>query len=110
MAHGPGSVVVEGRDIGTVVLPDADVKIFLTASAETRARRRNDQNVAAGLPDDYAGVLADVRRRDHLDSTRAVSPLRAASDAVVVDTSDMTESEVIAHLLDLVQQRSEAVR
>ena len=110
LARGPGSVVVEGRDIGTVVLPDADVKVFLTASAETRARRRNDQNVAAGLPDDYAGVLADVRRRDHLDSTRAVSPLRAASDAVVVDTSEMTESEVIAHLLQLVQQRSEAVR
>jgi CMP/dCMP kinase len=110
LAGGPGSVVVEGRDIGTVVLPDADVKIFLTASAKTRARRRNDQNVAAGLPDDYAGVLADVRRRDHLDSTRAVSPLRAASDALVVDTSEMTESEVIAHLLRLVQQRSEAVR
>jgi CMP/dCMP kinase len=110
LAQGPGSVVVEGRDIGTVVLPDADVKLFLTASPETRARRRNDQNVAAGLPDDYQGVLADVRRRDHLDSTRAVSPLRAASDAVVVDTSAMTESEVIAHLLQLVQQRSEAVR
>ncbi len=110
LASGPGSVVVEGRDIGTVVLPDADVKVFLTASAETRARRRNDQNVAAGLPDDYAGVLADVRRRDHLDSTRAVSPLRAASDALVVDTSDMTESDVIAHLLQLVEQRSEAVR
>jgi CMP/dCMP kinase len=109
MAQGPGSVVVEGRDIGTVVLPDADVKIFLTASAETRARRRNDQNVAAGLPDDYDGVLADVHRRDHLDSTRAVSPLRAASDALVVDTSEMTESEVIAHLLRLVKQRSEAV-
>jgi CMP/dCMP kinase len=110
LAGGPGSVVVEGRDVGTVVLPNADVKIFLTASAETRARRRNDQNVAAGLPDDYDGVLADVRRRDHLDSTRAVSPLRAASDAVVVDTSEMTESEVIAHLLELVKQRSEAVR
>jgi cytidylate kinase len=110
LAEGPGSVVVEGRDIGTVVLPGADVKIFLTASAETRARRRNDQNVAAGLPDDYEGVLADVRRRDHLDSTRAVSPLRAASDAVVVDTSAMTESEVIAHLLQLVRQRSGAVR
>ena len=110
LAQGSGSVVVEGRDIGTVVLPDADVKLFLTASPETRARRRNDQNVAAGLPDDYQGVLADVRRRDHLDSTRAVSPLRAASDAVIVDTSAMTESEVIAHLLQLVQQRSEAVR
>ena len=107
---GPGNVVVEGRDIGTVVLPDADVKIFLTASAETRARRRNDQNVAAGLLDDYAAVLADVRRRDHLDSTRAVSPLRAAPDALVVDTSEMTEPEVVAHLLQLVKQRSEAVR
>jgi cytidylate kinase len=110
LASGPGSVVVEGRDIGTVVLPDADVKVFLTASAETRARRRNDQNVAAGLPDDYAGVLADVRRRDHLDSTRAVSPLRAAPDALLVDTSEMTESDVIAHLLQLVKQQSEAVR
>ncbi|WP_204803042.1 (d)CMP kinase [Mycobacterium riyadhense] len=108
LAEGPGSVVVEGRDIGTVVLPDAAVKIFLTASAETRAKRRNDQNVAAGLADDYGGVLADVRRRDRLDSTRAVSPLRAASDAIVVDTSDMTEAEVIAHLLESVTQRSEA--
>jgi cytidylate kinase len=110
LADGPGSVVVEGRDIGTVVLPEADVKFYLTASAETRARRRNDQNVAAGLRDDYEGVLIDVRRRDELDSTRAVSPLRAASDAVVVDTSEMTESQVIAHLLKLVKQRSEAVR
>jgi CMP/dCMP kinase len=110
MSGGPGSVVVEGRDIGTVVLPDAPVKIFLTASAETRARRRNDQNVASGLADDYEGVLADVRRRDHLDSTRPVSPLRAASDAVIVDTSDMTEAQVIAYLLELVKQRSGAVR
>jgi cytidylate kinase len=110
MADGMGSVVVEGRDIGTVVLPDAPVKIFLTASAETRARRRNDQNVAAGLPDDYDAVLADVRRRDHLDSTRAVSPLRAAPDAVVVDTSEMTEVQVISRLRDLVKQRSGAMR
>lgn len=104
LAAGPGSVVVEGRDIGTVVLPDADVKIFLTASAEERARRRNDQNVAGGLGDDYGAVLAAVQRRDHLDSTRPVSPLRAAEDALIVHTSDMTESEVIAHLLDLVRQ------
>lgn len=110
LADGSGSVVVEGRDIGTVVLPDADVKIFLTASAEERARRRNVQNVASGLPDDYDSVLADVRRRDHLDSTRAVSPLRAADDAVVVDTSDMTETDVVAHLQDLVHQRAGARR
>lgn len=110
LAEGSDSVVVEGRDIGTVVLPDADVKIFLTASAETRARRRNDQNIAAGLPDDYETVLADVRRRDHLDSTRPVSPLRPAEDALIVDTSEMTQAEVIAHLRDLVEQRTGAVR
>jgi CMP/dCMP kinase len=110
LAAGRGNVVVEGRDIGTVVLPDADVKIFLTASAEERARRRNDQNVASGLGDDYEAVLADVQRRDHLDSTRAVSPLRAAEDALVIDTSDMTEPEVIAHLLDVVNQRAGARR
>lgn len=110
LAEGPGSVVVEGRDIGTVVLPEADVKIFLTASAETRARRRNAQNVAAGLPDEYETVLADVIRRDHLDSSRAVSPLRPADDALIVDTGDMTQAEVIAHLRHLVEQRTGAVR
>ena len=108
VARGRGSVVVEGRDIGTVVLPDADLKIFLTASAETRARRRNEQNVAAGLADDYATVLADVRRRDHLDSTRTVSPLRAGDDAVVVDTSDMSRDEVIDRLYRLVSERTGA--
>lgn len=106
LAGSGGRVVVEGRDIGTVVLPKADVKIFLTASAEERARRRNAQNIASGLPDDYATVLADVQRRDHLDSTRAVSPLRAAEDALVVDTSDMDQTQVVAHLLDLVTQHA----
>ncbi len=87
------------------------MKIFLTASAETRARRRNDQNIAVGLPDAYETVLADVIRRDHLDSTRAVSPLRPAEDAIIVDTSDMTQDEVVGHLLDLVEKkRSGAVR
>ncbi|CDO33640.1 (d)CMP kinase [Mycolicibacterium porcinum] len=106
LASSGGRVVVEGRDIGTVVLPKADVKIFLTASAEERARRRNAQNIASGLPDDYETVLADVQRRDHLDSTRAVSPLRAADDALVVDTSDMDQTQVVAHLLDLVTQHA----
>jgi cytidylate kinase len=110
LASGADSVVVEGRDIGTVVLPDADVKIFLTATAETRARRRNDQNVAAGLADDYETVLADVRRRDQLDSTRPVSPLRPAQDALIVDTSDMTQDEVVTRLVELVEQRSGAMR
>ncbi|BBX16569.1 cytidylate kinase [Mycolicibacterium duvalii] len=110
LAGAEGCVVVEGRDIGTVVLPDAEVKIFLTASAEERARRRNAQNISNGLPDAYDAVLADVRRRDHLDSTRAVSPLRAADDAVVVDTSDMSQAEVIAHLTGLVEQKAGAAR
>jgi cytidylate kinase len=108
LAAGEGAVVVEGRDIGTVVLPDADVKIYLTASAEERARRRNAQNIANGLPDDYEAVLADVVRRDHLDSSRAVSPMRAAEDALIVDTSAMSESEVVTHLEDLVVQRAGA--
>ncbi|MGV0660877.1 (d)CMP kinase, partial [Mycolicibacterium pulveris] len=108
LASGPGSIVVEGRDIGTVVLPDADVKIFLTASPEVRARRRNEQNIAAGLGDDYEAVLADVQRRDHLDSNRPVSPLRAADDAVVVDTSDMSAAEVVEQLLELVRERTGA--
>lgn len=110
LADGSVAVVVEGRDIGTVVLPHADVKIYLTASPEERAKRRNDQNVESGLPDDYDAVLADVRRRDHLDSTRAVSPLRAADDAVVVDSSDMSQSQTVATLLDLVEQRAGASR
>lgn len=110
LAAGDGGVVVEGRDIGTVVLPDADVKIYLTASAEVRAQRRHAQNIAGGIADSYEAVLADVKRRDHLDSTRAVSPLRAADDAVIVDTSDMGEAQVIAHLQELVQQRAGANR
>lgn len=110
LAASAGSVVVEGRDIGTVVLPDADVKIFLTASPQTRARRRNDQNIAAGFGDNYDAVLADVVRRDHLDSTRPLSPLRAAEDALVVDTGEMSQDQVVEHLLDLVHQHSGAVR
>jgi cytidylate kinase len=98
-------VVVAGGDVGTGVVPDADVKVFLTASAEVRARRRNDQNIADGLADDFKAVLADVRRRDHPAATDALSPLRAADDALVVDTSDMTESQTIAHLLYVTKAR-----
>ncbi|MBV8966801.1 MAG: (d)CMP kinase [Mycobacteriaceae bacterium] len=110
LAAGEGSVVVEGRDIGTVVLPDADVKFFLTASAETRARRRNDQNISTGLGDNFDAVLADVQRRDRLDSTRAVSPLRPADDAIIIDTSEMTEAEVVRHLVSVVEERARALR
>lgn len=108
LGRAAGRVVVEGRDIGTVVFPEADVKVYLTASAEARAHRRNTQNIAEGRGDDYAAVLAAVQRRDHLDSTRAVSPLRAADDAVVVDTSDMNIDEVIAALVAVVAQQTGA--
>ncbi len=98
-------IVVEGRDIGTVVLPAADAKIYLTASAEARAARGNQQNIREGRGDDYAAVLADVQRRDTLDSTRAVSPLRPAADAVLVDTSELTMDEVIDELSRVVAQQ-----
>ncbi|KMJ47479.1 (d)CMP kinase [Rhodococcoides fascians] len=103
-------IVVEGRDIGTVVLPDADVKVFLTASPEARAERRNKQNIEQGRDDDYESVLADVQRRDHADSTRAVSPLRPAEDSVIVDTSELDLDGVIERLLLVVNDRSGAVQ
>jgi len=97
-------IVVEGRDIGTVVLPGADLKVYLTASAQDRAQRRADQDAAAGRRVDIADVLADVRRRDHLDSTRATSPLSRAPDAVLLDTSEIDLDEVLVRLRALVEQ------
>ncbi|GAA3967742.1 (d)CMP kinase [Gordonia caeni] len=98
-------LVVEGRDIGTVVFPNAVLKIYLTATPEARADRRHRQNLAAGRPSDLAEVLASVNRRDHLDSTRAMSPLRPAEDAVHVDTSDLTLNQVLDRLTGLVGER-----
>lgn len=95
--------VVEGRDIGTVVLIDAPVKAYLTASAEVRAKRRFDQDMAAGRDSDFATVLADVKRRDEADSSRATSPLRPAGDAEIIDTSDMSIEAVLDHLVGLVR-------
>ncbi len=95
--------IVEGRDIGTAVLVDAPVKVFLTASPEVRAQRRHDQDVAAGRMADFATVLADVQRRDQLDSTRKASPLKPADDAVIIDTSDMTPDDVLDRLIGLVK-------
>ena len=99
-------VVVEGRDIGTVVFPDAQVKIYLTATPEARALRRHRQNLAAGRDSDFEQVLDSVNRRDHLDSTRTVSPLRPADDAVIVDTSDLSLEQVLDELAGLVQTRT----
>ncbi|MFT3899906.1 MAG: (d)CMP kinase [Gordonia sp. (in: high G+C Gram-positive bacteria)] len=98
-------VVVEGRDIGTVVFPDAALKVFLTATPEARAQRRHRQNLAAGRDSDLDEVLASVNRRDHLDSTRAASPLRKADDAIELDTSALTLNEVLAALTGMVETR-----
>lgn len=91
-------VLMDGRDIGTVVLPDATVKIYLTASADARARRRLAELLEKGKQTDYATVLADIERRDYQDTHRAVAPLRRAEDAILVDTSDIGIEESFALL------------
>lgn len=96
--------IVEGRDIGTVVLADAPAKAYLTASAEVRARRRYNQDRSAGREADFATVLADVIRRDELDSSRATSPLRPAGDAHIIDTSEMTLDQVLETLINIVKE------
>lgn len=101
-----GDWVADGRDLGSVVWPDADVKVFLTADAEVRARRRHEELRARGLPDTMEQVLADVRRRDHLDSTRAVGPLRVAEGACVIDSSDLGIDEVVAAVVALARGRA----
>ncbi|QYH19771.1 (d)CMP kinase [Corynebacterium aquatimens] len=96
--------IVEGRDIGTVVLSDAPAKAYMTASADVRAKRRYDQDVAAGREADYATVLADVQRRDELDSSRATSPLKPADDAEIIDTSEMTREAVLDALIQVIER------
>lgn len=91
-------VLMDGRDIGTVVLPNATVKIYLTASADARARRRLAELLEKGKQTDYATVLADIEQRDYQDTHRAVAPLRQAEDAVLVDTSDIGIEESFALL------------
>ena len=91
-----GRVVMVGRDIGTVVLPEADLKIYLDASAEERARRRYDEIIRRGEPADYDAILAGVRKRDEIDSTRAHSPLKAAEDAIILDSDKLNADEVFA--------------
>jgi cytidylate kinase len=100
----PAGAVLEGRDIGTVVFPDADVKLFVTASAEVRARRRYDELVAKGMQVDFDEVLADQKQRDLDDSTRAIAPLKAAPDAVQLDTSELGLEQVIAKVVEHVER------
>ena len=96
-----GKVVMVGRDIGTVVLPEADLKIYLDASAEERAKRRYNEMVARGDQADYDEILRKVIERDHIDSTRAVAPLRPAADAVIIDSDKISADQVFAHVMEL---------
>ena len=93
-------IVMDGRDIGTVVFPQAELKIFVTASAEVRAQRRFDELEAKGMPADYADILKNVQERDYIDSHRAVSPLTKAADAIELDNSHMTIAEQKQWLMD----------
>lgn len=96
-------VVMVGRDIGTVVLPDAEVKIYLTASVEERARRRHDELIQRGQESDFNDVLAAMRRRDFIDSSRAASPLRPAADATIFDSTGLAPHETLDRLARIVQ-------
>ena len=100
------NVVMDGRDIGTVVLPDAQVKIYLTASVEVRARRRFLELQEKGEPAVLEEIAAEIAERDHRDMTREVSPLRQAEDAVLVDTSDMGIDEVADRILEIVREKT----
>lgn len=99
------NVIMDGRDIGTVVLPDADVKIFLTGSAEERARRRHLELSAHGQDISYERVLYDIIQRDKKDTGRAAAPLRQADDALLVDTTKQSLDEVVAHLKTMIKER-----
>lgn len=99
------NVIMDGRDIGTVVLPDAQVKIFLTASPESRARRRTDQLAEKGIKADYQAVLEDIIKRDYNDTHRETAPLKAADDAVLVDTTELTLTQSIAAISQIIKEK-----
>jgi cytidylate kinase len=101
----PGGAVLDGRDIGTVIAPDADVKLFVTASVEVRGQRRVRELLARGLPAHFEEVIADIRARDERDSGRAVAPLRPAGDAILLDTSDLGVEQAVAEAIRLVEER-----
>ncbi len=99
------SVIMDGRDIGTYVLPNAEVKIYQIASVEKRAERRYKENMEKGIPCTYEDVVADVKKRDHIDSTRAFAPLKPAEDAILLDTSDLSIDEVVAEVNKIIDRR-----
>jgi cytidylate kinase len=104
-ARQPGGAVLDGRDIGTVIAPDADVKLYVTASPEVRAERRLKELHQRGMDAPYEDVLADIRARDRRDSTREIAPLRQASNAVLLDTSELGVDQALATALRVVEER-----
>ena len=98
------SIIMDGRDIGTVVLPQAEIKIFLVASVEERAKRRYIENQEKGIEMSYEELVEDIRRRDHIDSTRKESPLKKADDAIEIDTTTMTIEDVVKAVTALIQK------
>ena len=105
-ARRDGGAVLDGRDIGTVICPEAEAKLFVTASAEVRARRRFEELVAGGAETDFETVLAETRERDHRDATRADAPLKPAQDAHLIDTSDLDVEAAVAAAIAAVETRS----
>jgi cytidylate kinase len=101
-----GGIVMDGRDIGTVVFPDADLKLFMTASPEIRAQRRYDELTAKGDKVDFEAILENVKQRDHLDSTREESPLKQADDAVVLDNSHLNKEQQLEWIIDVLKERN----
>lgn len=102
-------VVMDGRDIGTVVLPEAELKFFMTADPEVRARRRYDELIAKGMEATFEEVLENIRTRDHIDSTRAADPLRQADDALIVDNSNLTIDEQFTYIMGHVHKALETL-
>jgi cytidylate kinase len=100
-----GHVVMVGRDIGTVVMPDAPLKLYITASPKERARRRWLDRKDQGHSADYDAILADVNRRDQFDSSRQVSPLRAAEDAILIDNTNRSPEDILSEILNLIDER-----
>jgi cytidylate kinase len=99
------SVVMDGRDIGTYVLPNAEIKIFQIASVETRAVRRYEENLGKGIPCTLESVEEDLRRRDYIDSHRDFAPLKPASDSILIDTSFMSVEEVVVRIIDIIDRK-----
>jgi len=109
-ARQPGGAVIDGRDIGTVICPEARVKLFITASAEERARRRWRELVLGGAPLDFDDALDDIRRRDERDAKRSISPLRQAADAILIDTTDLDSDGAFTAALAAIKAKARRLK